>query len=266
MVTISAFMDESGKFSDSEVVVIGFVVALNWNQSQDFTKEWAHWLNHNGLQFLEMKEALKIYRPLSSKVRAQEPSERIAALLPFINCIRRHLQMIGGVAIDVREYKTIPEAYRRIWSDNPCYTAFARSVLEILRDSPQDGIISFYCDDEEQTALPFYQLYRKIKIQYEDARGCMKGITFTDDKLSFVMQAADLAASVIRQEALLRFRNEAYEFKPLFDAVEKNPEPGEQIIKSGVAWCDRDQLTRLGESYKVAKLDKPNVTLTDLSK
>src|SRR5260370_2528256 len=124
-----------------------------------------------------MKEAIKLQRPLSEKVAAQQPDERIAALLPSINCILRHLQMIGGVDIDVKEYEALPEAHRNIWSNNPCYTAFARSVLQILEDSSKDGIISLHCDDEEQTAWPFYQLYRKIKIQYQDARERMKGIT-----------------------------------------------------------------------------------------
>ena len=159
---------------------------------------------------------------------------------------------------------TLPEQYRKIWSDDPCYTAFARNVLEIIGDSPSDGIISLYCDDEEKTAWPFYELYRKIKNQYPDAREKLKGITFADDRLSFALQAADLVSSLIRREALSRFRNEPYQFRPLFDALMKYPEPWEGIIKAGVAWCDREQLSRLGEKYKAAKQDHSVVQLADL--
>jgi hypothetical protein len=262
MVTISSFMDESGKFLDSEVVVIGYIVGFNLLSG--FADEWGYWLHQNDLQFLEMKEALKLHRPLSGKVPAHELPQRIDALLPFIRAIRRHLAMVMGTAIDVREFHSTAEQHRMIWSDDPCYTAFARNVLQILSDSPSDGIISLYCDDEEKTAWPFYQLYRKIKNQYPDARQRMKGITFADDRLSFALQAADLVSSLIRQEAILRFRNEPYQFQPLFEELFKTPEPWEGIMTAGVAWCDKEQLTRLGENYKTAKRDHKDVKLSDL--
>lgn len=265
MQTISSFMDESGKFLDSEVVVIGAVVALDRAHMGNFVNEWGYWLKQNGLEYLEMKEALKLYRPLSGNVAAHEPSQRIAALLPFILCVRRHLHMITGVAIDVQEFRRVPEQYRRIWTDDPCYTAFARTVLEIVESSPSDGIISLYCDDEEKTAWPFYELYRRIKNQYPDARDKLRGITFADDRLSFALQAADLVSSLIRREALLRFRNQSSDFRPLFDALTRPPDPWEKIIAAGVAWCDGEQLARLGEGYKTAKKDHTTVQLGDLS-
>ena len=263
MVTVSSFMDESGKFLDSDVVVIGFVVAFN--MTPGFADEWNYHLRENGLEFLEMKEALKLYRPLSNKVPAHEPFQRVKALMPFIRCIRRHFHMIGGIAIDTKEYAALDEQHRKIWSDDPCYTAFARTVMQILEDSPSDGIISLYCDDEEKTAWPFYELYRKIKNQYPDARDKMKGITFADDKLSFAIQGADLVSSLIRQEALSRFCQKQYDFKPLYSEIERQPEEWESILKAGVTWCDRSQLVRLGERYKNAKRDHPHVTLSDLA-
>lgn len=266
MVTISSFMDESGKFLDSDVVVIGAVVAHGPPGTASFVNEWAYWLHQTGLQYLEMKTASRLIFPLSEKVPAHEPYRRIDALLPFVLCVRRHLQMISGVAIDVREFRSLPEQYRKIWSDDPCYTAFARNVLAIIEDSPSDGILSLYCDDEEKTAWPFYELYRRIKNQYPDARGKLKGITFADDQLSFAIQAADLVSSLIRQEALLRFRNQPYNFQPLFDALFKYPDPWEMVLKAGVAWCDKEQLSRLGENYKTAKRDQTVVQLADLTK
>jgi hypothetical protein len=263
MVTISSYIDESGKFLDSEVVVIGFLVAFN--MVPGFADEWGYWLHENGLEFLEMKEALKLFRPLSKKVAAHEPLQRINALMPFLRCIRRHFHMIGGVAIDVKEYAALPEQHRKIWSDDPCYTAFTRTVLQLLEDSPSDGIISLYCDDEEKTAWPFYELYRKIKNQYPDARNKMKGITFADDRLSFPLQGSDLVSSLIRQEALFQFRQKQYDFKPLYDEIERKPDAWERILKNGVAWCGKDQLIKLGENYKAAKQDHKTVKLSDLS-
>jgi hypothetical protein len=72
-------------------------------------------------------------------------------------------------------------------------------------------------------------------------------------------------SSLIRQEALLRFRDKAYDFQSLFDGIEKQPESWESVLQAGVIWCDREQLVRLGESYKAAKNDHANVSLADLN-
>jgi hypothetical protein len=258
-------MDESGKFQDHEVVALGAVTALDRNHSADFANEWAFHLRRHGMEYLSMKEALNLRSPLGNITEARTLDERIAALLPFVMAARRHLHMISGVAIDVEEYKSLPQQYRQIWSDNPCYTGFARVVLQLVNESPVDGLIMLYCDDEEQTALPTYQLYRKIKNQYADARGKLKGISFLDDEYCFPLQAADMVAVLIRHEALFRFRNQPNHFHSLYEAMTKSPVPGEIIFSCGVAWCDKEQLSGLGEKYKSAKLDKNIVQLTDLS-
>ena len=128
--------------------------------------------------FLKASHVLKIGRPLSEKVVAAELSERIEALLPFVRCIRHYLQAIFAIAIEAAQYKLLPEDYRQLWSNDPVYLAFTRTIIQISQESPDDGKILLYCDDEEETALPFYRLYRKVKIEYEDARDKLKGITF----------------------------------------------------------------------------------------
>jgi hypothetical protein len=163
--TISLFVDESGKFSDNEVVALGTVVSLGRSHVGHFEREWESSLRKNGLAYLRMTEASNFHHRLSQTVEAKSPDERIQALLPFISCVRRHFQMITGVAIDVREFQSLPQQYREIWSDDPCYTAFARAILQIVQESPDDGLVLLYCDDEEKTAWPTYQLYRKINIQ-----------------------------------------------------------------------------------------------------
>ena len=161
--------------------------------------------------------------------------------------------MILGVAIDVRAFNSLPEQYRKIWSDDPCYTAFARNMMKIAEESPKDSLIHLICDDEEKTAWPFYELYRKVKNQYSDARVMLRGITFAEDRFSFPLQAADLVVSLLRQEALLKFRNQLYEYGPLFDALTSQPAPEESVFSCGFAWCGTEQLSGLGEKYKGAK-------------
>jgi hypothetical protein len=72
---------------------------------------------------------------------------------PPISCIRRHLQLVVGAAIDVESFKKLPSHYFQILGNDPIYTAFLSMMMEITRDVPHNDQLSFVCDDEEQTAL-----------------------------------------------------------------------------------------------------------------
>jgi integrase len=61
--------------------------------------------------------------------------------------------------------------------------AFLRSLLYILDFTPTKDKISFICDDEEQMALPFYQMYRKIQRIWPGARDRQAAISFVDSRV-----------------------------------------------------------------------------------
>jgi hypothetical protein len=95
--------------------------------------------------------------------------------------------------------------YRQAMGDNPFFTAFTRSLTAALEVTHTEDKISMICDDEEESAWPMYQLFRKVKILYPDAREKLQAITFPDDRWSFGLQPADLIVSLTRQEVAKRF-------------------------------------------------------------
>ncbi len=127
MVTITAVFDESGKFKDHAVISFGGV-ACPAAEIQAFSKEWARCLYVNGLESLTMKEALRHNRPLSEKNPALGIEARGDALLPFIACIRTHLQAIVGIALDVNAFSNLPSHYHQVLGNDPFFTAFLRVV------------------------------------------------------------------------------------------------------------------------------------------
>jgi hypothetical protein len=254
MLTISTYFDESGKFKDHDVVSFGGVVSPSMHFNGPFRAGWARCLDANGLETLTMKEALHAERPLSDKNPAIGVESRTASLIPFIDCIRKHLMVITGLAIDARAYAALPSHYHQAMGDNPCFTAFTRTLLGVLEVTDTEDKISLVCDDEEEAAWPMYQLFRRVKILYPEARDKLRAITFADDRWSFGLQAADLVVSLTRQEAAKKFFGTEYEYSSLFSAL-SNPHPkdGDKFWLIQFGFCDAAMLERLGDSWVKAK-------------
>lgn len=211
MVTINAFFDESGKFKDHAVVSFGGV-ASPAVEINPFAEDWGRYLYMNGLKCLTMKEALNANRPLSEKNPALGFDARVEALLPFIGCMRKHLQVIVGIALDVDAFKKLPSHYHQFLGDDPFFTAFLRMLIEALNLTHPNDRLTFICDDDEQMALPMYKLYRRVKLVDPDARSKLKGLCFADDEYLFALQAADMISFLIRREADKRFFNTPYDY------------------------------------------------------
>ena len=176
---MNAFFDESGKFKDHKVVSFCGVVSAP-AQFQSFTVDWGRHLHENGLQMLTAKDALNARIRLSEKNPALGIDNRIAALLPFIASVRKHLEAVTGVAIDVAAFKALPSHYFQVLGDNPFFTGFLRAILELLRLVGEQDRITLICDDEEQMALPMYKLYRRVKLIDHQAREKLAAISFAD--------------------------------------------------------------------------------------
>jgi hypothetical protein len=180
LMMISAFCDESGKFKDQSVVSFATVAGTPKDFS-DLHDDWQQHLRLNGLRVLTMKRALNASKPLSKKRSALGLANRLDALLPFVECIRKHLQNVLAIAIDVEAYKTASGVIRKSWTEDPHFMAFARIIIELVKPLRQRDVINVICDDEESTALPMYRLYRRIKLIYKDARSRLVSLSFADD-------------------------------------------------------------------------------------
>lgn len=247
--TISAFLDESGKHYDREVICFGGVYSYN-EHFDDFADEWGRWLWRNGLKVLTCKEALKFSKPLSTKNDRVGLEKRIDDLKPFIACIRKYLLVVSGTTIDVAAFKKQPSHLFEMMGNDPLYAAFAREVLQIIDFcSPADKII-LICDEDEQTAETFYKLYRRIKKVWPQAKERLAGITFADDKVLFALQAADLVTSLIRLEAGRRMLNLPYDYESLFACLAVNPANGERIWQAEISFNGEHTLTEFANDLK----------------
>ncbi len=253
MVTITAVFDESGKFKDHDVVSFGGI-ACPAVEVKAFSEEWHRCLHATGLQSLTMKEALRHNRPLSDKNPALGIAARTEALLPFIAAIRTRLQAIVGIALDVKAFTNLPSHYHQMLGSDPFFTAFLRTVSEVLELTSPDDKITLICDDEEQMAEPMYKLYRRVKLVDPDARNKLKGICFADDEYLFLLQAADFISSLIRREGGRKFFQEASDYEALFTAMVKQPDRAtEKVWACNIAFADRPMLERCAESMKKVK-------------
>ena len=258
MVTINAFFDESGKFKDHTVVTFGGI-ASPAVEINPFAEDWGRYLYMNGLKYLTMKEALNANRPLSEKNPALGFDARAEALLPFIGCVRKHLQVIVGTALDVDAFTKLLSHYHQFLGNDPFFTAFLRTLIEVLELTHPDDKLTVICDDDEQMAPPMYKLYRRVKLVDSDARNKLKGLCFADDEYLFALQAADMISSLIRREADKRFFNTPYDYERLFIALTAQPRPSEEKIWGcNISFADKQTLEQLAEDLKNAK--KPNET------
>jgi hypothetical protein len=248
--TVSGFFDESGKFKDHAVISFGGVAAPAQNFSGNFVQDWRHSLIVNGLGMLTVKEAFTAGRPLSERTPALGITNRIEAILPFIACIRKHLQLVTGVALDVDAFKALPSHYFKVLGNRPEFTAFLRMVLRVVDATSSDDKINLICDDEEEMALPMFRLYRRVKLVNEDAREKLASISFADDRFLYGLQAADMVSSLMRREADRKFFGTSYDYSPLFDALTKPPAAFEGIWGAEIAFCDKEVLSRLANDLK----------------
>jgi len=249
MAAIYAHFDESGKFKDQAVVSFCGVIG-NLSQVVSFDKEWRSFLHRQRLQHLTMKDALKFNTPLSKSKPALGVEKRSSVLRSFADIITAHFEIGLGAAVDVRAHQAPSnKKARRILGEDPHYTAFLRVLLELLEFADEDDKISLVCDDEQTTALPCYEYYRRVKSTWPTATKKLVNICFADDKAVTSLQAADMLSSLVRLEAKRRFNGSAYDFQSVFDAL-VTPRPGKQRMESTIGFWGTNELARLAEGYE----------------
>lgn len=249
--TIAACFDESGKFKDHKVVSIGCVGGYVERFDRDFGHEWESLLLRYGLRVLIGKESLNYKRPLSKKTPCLGIKARTEALSGFISCIRKHLQIIVGMATDVEAFKKLPSHFFEIFGTNPSYLTFVRTAMHITEFTPEQSKVTMICDDDEETALPFFRLYRRVKKVWPDARRKFGGIAFVDDRYLFGVQASDLVAALIRYEATEQITGAKYDYKPLYEALTATPEKHERyLFNIAVAIADHKKMLATAESLR----------------
>lgn len=245
---VYVFCDESGKFKDHAVVSFGAVAASD-RYLDGFERSWKYCLREAGLSSLSMKAALNLREPLSAKEAAQGEQTRIAALLPFVDCLKANLSLLTGFAVDVLAFELLSSAAQKQLGKNPQYAAFARIIQEAIKEEVAEGDeLCIVCDDEEEAGLGVYKLYRKLKVIYPAARTRIVSLSFADDEYFYPLQGADMVASLVRFEARRVFLGEDYYHRALYERlIAKSDAVPQAAVTIGL--FDRDGLDGLSKSF-----------------
>jgi hypothetical protein len=245
MTFFRSYFDESGKFKDHRVVSFCGVVASPESRTA-FTEAWNMLLRKNQLSALHTTHALKASRCLSPVIRNESPKERCDSLKPFVDCILNNLDFGVSITIDVIGFsKWEPGAKKRVGgSDDPAYVGFMQAMLAVKKYACRDDDrVSIICDDDEDTALNFYQLYRRFKRIDPELKKKLVSLSFSDDELYPALQAADLVAGLMRLEALRVFRYHTHDFRPLTEGLMK------QRVDQKLKW-----IGLIGDSKKIEEI------------
>lgn len=245
---VLVYCDESGKFRDHPVVSFGAVIGT-LPEVQKAETEWKYCLRETGLKYLTMKEALDLSMPLSAAHPAQGENSRIVALLPFVDCLKKNLRFLIGIAIHVQPFHTMAPEARKHLGKNPQYAAFTRVVIEAIRNLGEENELSIVCDDEEEVALKIYHLYRKLKLVYPVARKKLVSLSLADDEVFVSLQGADLVASLYRLEARKRFLGEDHYARMLFERLRTKLDVRPQAGVNSNGFFGAESLSSLSRSF-----------------
>lgn len=253
MAIFQAFFDESGKFKDKQVISFCGLCSPPARINK-FEDEWKTLLRHYGLTSLTMKRALRRKIKFSHDVAAHSVEERNAVLKRFAACIREHFELGVAVTVDVKAYSDWGSNPKRllVGSDNPHYFSFIIGLIASVQhvEVQKDNRLSFICDDDEETAINCYKLYRKAKATVPQIRRTLAAISFAEDEDFVPLQAADLVSSVYRMEAQRRFHRLYYEYMPLFNALTAQTQTSGDTIKWSEHFYDAKELKELARSRR----------------
>jgi hypothetical protein len=157
------------------------------------------------------------------------------------------------MATDVEAFKRLPSHFFEIFGTTPAYMTFVRTSMHIAEFTPERSKVTMICDDDEETALPFFRLYRRVKKVWPEARRKFGGIAFVDDRYMFGVQASDLVAALVRYEATEQITGAKFDYKPLYEALIATPEKHERyLFNIAIAIADHEKMLATAESMRVS--------------
>ena len=177
--------------------------------------------------------------------------------MPFIECIRRHFEVITAAAVNVEQFQQSPENVRRILGPNPHYSSFTVSMMLMISFVKDTDSLSVICDDEEETAPKVYKLYRTLRLNYSDVKQRIAALAFADDEVFRGVQAADMVSSLIRRNAALHFHNERFEYADLYKAL-CAPISEDKLKELSTIHIGTDQLSGMARDYAELKTEYPD--------
>ena len=220
MAIFHSYCDESGKQGDSPFPTFS-ALCLPCLNLQAFDKDWEQELRIIGKPYLHMAKASRLSQNYGNIPRNQTAKERIAALSPFAECIKKHFEVGVMMAMETKAFKVLTPTARQALGkiSDPYHLSFMRGTLHLVRYIQPDDRLSMICDDDLETALDCYGYYRQVRHSWPEAQQKLISLSFSDDKYFPALQAADMLAFLFRCEARRMLYRDSHQWVNLFNTL-----------------------------------------------
>lgn len=247
------FCDESGKYQDHPLVAFSGV-SVTPDRLAAFDAHWQSLLRSYELPALHMARLSRLPEDCGYRFRkGQTVEDRTALLIPFADCINKHLERGFIQTWSVQGYNKLSlEAKRALGgSRDPYFLAFVRGLVEIVETIDDDDRISIIVDDDANTAWDCYMHYREIGKSVPDIQKKAVAISFANDRHFPALQAADMVAFLARQEAAEQFYGTPNIWRVLFDRLITESEAAYGVMRWLTMFAGEDQLVRLANEMNI---------------
>jgi hypothetical protein len=235
-IKLAGFFDESGKFHDHDIVAFcGFLAnSEQWNALQIV---WDELLIRWGISSLHMSGGvLNFKRSLSARAPALGKEARIKVISQFIRAIRESLPIGIAAAVHVQAYQALPEHHKKVLGgDDPYYFAFSQAMGEVVGylNVIPGSTANIICDDEEKYFVECYKMMARYKRNNRLLRDKFVSLCAANDAAFPQLQAADVFAYIIREEAGRLFLGVDHGWsEELFGAFERTSVPEHKFVLS----------------------------------
>ena len=244
------FLDDSGKFSDSDFVCLAGYIADDdgWNS---LCADWGTLLSKHKIPFIHMKDMVALRGPYENLGWTHE--QRDAVLSEFIDTIRKHVIAGFGVGVAAKYLRSMEKEARRVIGDPYllCFQRILRRVIGKLREIGYTGPITAVFDDCEEYSVRCYRMWSALRTHAPELALLMPSITFADDVMFYPLQAADILAWETNKH--LRQMAGQHKIRKQMERLMQSTEPGyglEYISE----FYDAEALDRLYSDIKSGKV------------
>jgi hypothetical protein len=241
------FCDESGKHQNDPVIAFCSVVSTE-DRLSAFDSDWRSLLRSYEMDYLHMAQASRRAENVGYRMKKEDTiEERTELLIPFADCINKHLEIGLIQAWHVRGFNRLSTAVMKTLGGqrDPYFLAFIRGLTELVHRIGEDDRISIIFDDDRDTAWDCYNHFRAIGEADPEVQKKAVSISFANDRHFPALQAADMVSFLARKEADERFNQVTNIWGSLYGRLTTEPQPQYGIMRWLELYADEENLVKL---------------------
>jgi len=193
-------IDESGKFSDTEVVCLAACMVAA-EDAGGLTQKWSARLKSDNLKYTSMKEALNFHGPFESwrPITSELEQKRDTLLWDLAEIIASAPMNRIAVTVTSEKFKQLTGAQRKKLGNDPWYAAFEACIIGCLNGNRYN--VAIHADLSEEYSEKCVKLFNLLRARRPDLRDAIFAITFMDDTAMPLVQMADMVSYCGRADA-----------------------------------------------------------------